>query len=198
MSCCWSSPPASRPPTSPRSSPWRSSGEVSRPEALHGGHPLRLLGQGLLVWHAVEQKKGASRRSGTGWRRTSSTSATGSPWTTSTSSSGGAASRPPPPWWLHALHQAVLHVDDEGHLINVAKARGRGPPSPPWWTTWSRPPSTWAPSSSATATAWPTPRRWPTRWRRMGRGTSSSTIGPVIGAHSGPGTVALFFLGTKR
>ena len=23
-------------------------------------------------------------------------------------------------------------------------------------------------------------------------------IGPVIGAHSGPGTVALFFLGTKR
>ena len=25
-----------------------------------------------------------------------------------------------------------------------------------------------------------------------------NTIGPVIGAHSGPGTVALFFLGTKR
>ena len=25
-----------------------------------------------------------------------------------------------------------------------------------------------------------------------------NNIGPVIGAHSGPGTVALFFLGTKR
>jgi len=23
-------------------------------------------------------------------------------------------------------------------------------------------------------------------------------VGPVIGAHSGPGTLALFFLGTKR
>ena len=25
-----------------------------------------------------------------------------------------------------------------------------------------------------------------------------SEVGPVIGAHSGPGTLALFFLGTKR
>jgi fatty acid-binding protein DegV len=25
-----------------------------------------------------------------------------------------------------------------------------------------------------------------------------SEIGPVIGAHSGPGTLALFFLGTER
>ena len=23
-------------------------------------------------------------------------------------------------------------------------------------------------------------------------------IGPIVGAHSGPGTIALFFLGTKR
>ena len=29
-------------------------------------------------------------------------------------------------------------------------------------------------------------------------GTVTDAMGPVIGAHSGPGTLALFFLGSKR
>ena len=96
----------------------------------------------------------------------------------------------------------ILHVDDEGHLINVAKARGR--------------------KASLQALA--------AKLGELGDGFDNSTvfishgdcladaellrdtlkkeygkdvtlitwIGSVIGAHSGPGTLALFFLGTER
>lgn len=96
----------------------------------------------------------------------------------------------------------VLHVDDEGHLINVAKTRGR--------------------RASIEALAKKT--------LELGEGFDNSTmfishgdcledakyleavlkerygvkevvisyVGAVIGSHSGPGTVALFFLGKNR
>lgn len=96
----------------------------------------------------------------------------------------------------------VLHVDDEGHLINVAKTRGR--------------------RASIEALAKKT--------LELGEGYDNSTmfishgdcledakyleavlkerygvkevvisyVGAVIGSHSGPGTVALFFLGKNR
>lgn len=96
----------------------------------------------------------------------------------------------------------VLHMDDEGHLINMAKARGR--------------------KASLEALA--------RKAAELGAGYDNSTIfishgdciedanylagimkercgakdvvisyvGSVIGSHSGPGTVALFFLGSHR
>lgn len=96
----------------------------------------------------------------------------------------------------------VLHVDDEGHLINVAKTRGR--------------------RASIEALA--------KKALELGEGYNNSTmfishgdcledaqylerilkercgvkevvisyVGAVIGSHSGPGTVALFFLGKNR
>lgn len=96
----------------------------------------------------------------------------------------------------------VLHMDDEGHLINMAKARGR--------------------KASLEALA--------KKAGELGTGYDNSTVfishgdciddanylaglmkerygvkdvvisyvGSVIGSHSGPGTVALFFLGTHR
>ena len=96
----------------------------------------------------------------------------------------------------------VLHMDDEGHLINMAKTRGR--------------------KASIDALA--------KKFAELGRGYDNSTVfishgdcledaqylesvlkqkygvkeviisyvGAVIGSHSGPGTVALFFLGQHR
>jgi DegV family protein with EDD domain len=96
----------------------------------------------------------------------------------------------------------VLHVDDEGHLINVAKTRGR--------------------KASIQALA--------QKAGELGEGFDNSTMfichgdciedaeylaellkekfgvkevfigytGAVIGSHSGPGTLALFFLGKHR
>ena len=94
----------------------------------------------------------------------------------------------------------VLHVDDEGHLINVGKARGR--------------------AASLTAlvdkmeetaidvdTVFISHGDWLADAEKVKAmveerfGTQKvviNHIGPVIGAHSGPGTLALFFLGTQR
>lgn len=101
------------------------------------------------------------------------------------------------------LHiKPILHVDDEGHLVSVSKARGR--------------------SASVRGIA--------EQYSKLAQDLSGGTvfishgdclseaeklanilrdkhgvdakiitdIGPVIGAHSGPGTLALFFVGHKR
>ena len=76
----------------------------------------------------------------------------------------------------------VMHVDNDGHLINVSKARGRKAliwitkaswlpsprleaerlPSVPWWTRWANRPSSRKsrPCSSLTQTAMMMPIRW--------------------------------------
>ena len=96
----------------------------------------------------------------------------------------------------------VLHVDDEGHLINVAKARGRNASltalvdhmeqtaiDPAGQTIFISHGDCLADAEKVAADV---------RKRFGTRDVVINTIGPVIGAHSGPGTVALFFLGTKR
>lgn len=96
----------------------------------------------------------------------------------------------------------IMHVDDEGHLIKVSTARGR--------------------KASLRALADEAQKRGvdlkdqtifishgdceaDARYladimrERFGvRDVLINYVGPVIGAHSGPGTVALFFMGTKR
>jgi len=95
----------------------------------------------------------------------------------------------------------VLHVDNEGHLINMEKARGRR-----------------ASLASLAKKAEATGINLKDQIVFISHGDCIedvellkehvyalgvreivvSYVGPVIGAHSGPGTVALFFLGTER
>ena len=96
----------------------------------------------------------------------------------------------------------VLHVDDEGHLISVAKARGRkaslkalvdkvgelaeNPASQTMFVS----------HSDSLEDAQYVADEVKTRY-----GTKKiiiNSIGPVIGAHTGPGCVALFFTGRHR
>ena len=96
----------------------------------------------------------------------------------------------------------VLHVDNEGHLINVGKARGRAAsiraiaekmkqtasPALEKQTVFISHGDCLEDAETLAAIA-----------REMGAAdVRIGYIGPVIGSHSGPGTLALFFLGTER
>ncbi len=95
----------------------------------------------------------------------------------------------------------VLHVDDEGHLINVSKVRGRKA-------------SLDALVAKMKETAINLTEQVvfishgdcledaqyiEAEARKLGVvDVKIGMIGPVIGSHSGPGTIALFFIGTER
>ena len=96
----------------------------------------------------------------------------------------------------------VLHVDDEGHLIAVSKTRGRKASllalvekmaetadDPAHQTVFI---SHGDCEEDARFVSDEIRRRFGTEDIRI------NYIGPVIGNHSGPGTVALFFLGQPR
>ena len=163
------------------------------------------LGQGLLVWHAVEQKrKGASIEAVRDWVEENKLHLCH--WFTVDDlhflKRGGRISAATAVVGSMLSIKPVLHVDDEGHLINVAKARGRNasltalvdhmeqtaidPAGQPIFISHG--------DCLADAQKVADEVR-----RRMGvKDIVINHVGPVIGAHSGPGTVALFFLGTKR
>ena len=96
----------------------------------------------------------------------------------------------------------VLHVDNEGHLINVSKARGRknsilalvdrmeaSAIEPQKQTVFISHGDCLADAEFLAAEV----------RKRFGiNDITINFVGPVIGAHSGPGTLALFFLGTER
>lgn len=96
----------------------------------------------------------------------------------------------------------VLHMDNEGHLINVGKARGRKASlvslvdhmeetaiDPTSQTVFI---SHGDSEEDAQFVAQEVKRRFGIKTVLV------NFVGPVIGAHSGPGTIALFFLGTHR
>lgn len=96
----------------------------------------------------------------------------------------------------------VMHVDDGGHLVPVSKARGRKSSllalvdqmeataiDPASQTVFI---SHGDCEGDALFVAGEITHRFGTRDIRL------NYVGPVIGNHSGPGTLALFFLGTKR
>lgn len=101
------------------------------------------------------------------------------------------------------LHiKPVLHVDDEGHLINMSKTRGRAAAL-----------SALVDRIAETGTDLEQNAVFISHGdcledaQKVGNeikarlGTKTvvyNNIGPVIGAHAGPGTVALFFWGAKR
>ena len=95
----------------------------------------------------------------------------------------------------------VMHMDDAGTLKNVTKARGRRPRSRPSPSAWPTPRPTRRPDRLHL------PRRLPGRCgvhRRAdpragpGQDIIINYVGPVIGAHTGPGVISIFFVGTHR
>ena len=163
------------------------------------------LGQGLLVWHAVEQKrKGASIEAVRDWVEENKLHLCH--WFTVDDlhflKRGGRISAATAVVGSMLSIKPVLHVDDEGHLINVAKARGRNASltalvdhmeqtaiDPAGQTIFISHGDCLADAQKVADEV----------RRRMGvKDIVINHVGPVIGAHSGPGTVALFFLGTKR
>lgn len=96
----------------------------------------------------------------------------------------------------------VLHVDDEGHLIPVAKVRGRKQSLDALVKRMEE--SAIDPAGQMVFISHGDcleDARYVERQVRERLGVQQvevGYIGPVIGAHSGPGTVALFFLGRHR
>ena len=96
----------------------------------------------------------------------------------------------------------VLHVDNEGHLINVAKARGRKASLNALVDKvgeLAENPASQTMFISHTACAEDAQYVADRVWTKYGvKEIVINSIGPVIGAHTGPGCVALFFMGRHR
>lgn len=101
------------------------------------------------------------------------------------------------------LHiKPVLHVDDEGHLINIGKSRGRAASLKALVDRMEQTATDPAGQTvfishgdcleDAQQVAGLVRERFGTQDIRI------NFVGPVIGAHSGPGTLALFYLGAPR
>jgi DegV family protein with EDD domain len=95
----------------------------------------------------------------------------------------------------------VLHVDDEGHLISMGKARGRAASMKALVDKMAQTAiepekqTIFISHSDCEEDA----RKLAELVReRFGVEAVIGEIGPVIGAHSGPGTLALYFLGKER
>ena len=101
------------------------------------------------------------------------------------------------------LHiKPVLHVDDEGHLISIGKARGR---QASLKALVDRMENTAIDSGSLTVFIshgdCPEDAQTVAEMVKKRFGVQDvyiNYVGPVIGAHSGPGTLALFYMGTDR
>ena len=96
----------------------------------------------------------------------------------------------------------VLHVDDEGHLINVAKARGRKASLDALAKKLSE---TGLPGENDTVFISHGDCIEDVKYlegvlkEKYGiKNVFTYYVGAVIGSHAGPGTMALFFLGSKR
>jgi len=95
----------------------------------------------------------------------------------------------------------VLHVDDEGHLINVGKVRGRRPSLEALIARYDelaidKNGEVYICQADCIEDAEFIKKELS---ERFGANVTIITdIGPVIGLHSGPGTIAIFFLGKNR
>ncbi len=96
----------------------------------------------------------------------------------------------------------VLHVDDEGHLINVSKARGRRASIEALAKKLA---DTGIPGANEIAFIshgdCPEDAAYLEQLLKEKCGVKevvTSYVGAVIGSHSGPGTLALFFMGEKK
>lgn len=96
----------------------------------------------------------------------------------------------------------VLHVDNEGHLINIGKARGRQASLKAlvdkMAQTAVKPEEQTVFISHGDCLEDAQTVANMVKERFGVKEVYINYVGPVIGAHSGPGTVALFYLGTER
>ena len=161
------------------------------------------MGQGLLVWLAAqERKRGQSIEAVRDWVEENKLRLCH--WFTVDDlhflKRGGRISAATAVVGTMLSIKPVLHVDDEGHLISMGKARGRGA-SLTALVDHMEETATDVDTvfishgdclSDAQKVADDVRERFGTK------DIVINNVGPVIGAHSGPGTLALFFLGTKR
>jgi len=163
------------------------------------------LGQGLLIWHCVrEKRKGKTIEEVRDFAERTKGSLCH--WFTVDDLNhlkrGGRVSAATALFGTMLSIKPVLHVDDLGRLINVDKARGRRQSlvaladrmeqlaiDPGHQTVFI---SHGDCLEDAEFLAGEIRRRFGTEDIRI------NYVGPVIGNHSGPGTMALFFLGTSR
>ena len=165
------------------------------------------LGQGLLVWYAARMRQsGKSIEEVRDWAEANKLHLCH--WFTVDDlhflKRGGRVSAATAVVGTMLQVKPVLHVDNEGHLINMAKARGRKAAlkalvdhmeqtaiDPAGQTVFI---SHGDCLEDAQFVAQEVSQRFGIPLERI----VLNEIGPVIGAHAGPGTVALFFLGKER
>ena len=96
----------------------------------------------------------------------------------------------------------VLHVDDEGHLINIGKARGRQSSLKALVDKMEK-----TVTEAGKQTVFISHGDCLEDAKALAQMVKEkfgyddfliNNVGPTIGSHSGPGTLALFFLGEKR
>lgn len=163
------------------------------------------MGEGLLVWHAVQQKRaGLDIDALAAWVEENRLHL--AHWFTVDDLNhlkrGGRVSGAAALVGTMLNIKPVLHVDDEGHLIPVSKVRGRRNSLEELVNhmkeTAVDPASQTVFISHGDA---PQDAEYVAKLVRERLGVTQifiNPIGPVVGTHSGPGTVALFFLATKR
>lgn len=163
------------------------------------------LGQGLLVWHAARLKQAGKSLDEVGdWAEENKLRLCH--WFTVSDlhflKRGGRISPATAVLGTMLSIKPVMHVDDEGHLIKVGTARGRGASLKALVDHMAETAddpgnqvvfiSHGGCLEDARKVAEDVKARFGTKEVVI------NYVGPVIGAHSGPGTVALFFLGSKR
>ena len=163
------------------------------------------LGQGLLVWHAAKLKQAGKSLNEVGdWAEENKLRLCH--WFTVSDlhflKRGGRISPATAVLGTMLSIKPVMHVDDEGHLIKVGTARGRGASLKALVDHMAETAddpgnqvvfiSHGGCLEDAQKVAQDVKARFGTKEVVI------NYVGPVIGAHSGPGTVALFFLGSKR
>ena len=163
------------------------------------------LGQGLLVYLAAkEQEKGGSIEQVRDWAENNKMSVAHQ-FTVNDLfhlKRGGRVSAATAVVGSMLAIKPVLHVDDEGHLINIGKVRGRAASlkalvdameksviDPANQTVFISHGDCW---DDANAVADMVKERFGVKEVLM------NYVGPVIGAHAGPGVVALFYIGKER
>ena len=163
------------------------------------------LGQGLLVWLAAQQRKeGKSIEEVRDWVEANKLSLCHQFTVDDLHflKRGGRISATTAVLGSMLQIKPVLHVDDEGHLINIAKARGRHASLKALVDKMEKTVTEEGKKTvfishgdclkDAETVAEMVRQRFGTQDIRI------NYVGPVIGAHSGPGTLALFYLGTQR
>lgn len=163
------------------------------------------LGQGLLVWLAAQQRKeGKSIEEVRDWVEANKLSLCHQFTVDDLHflKRGGRISATTAVVGSMLQIKPVLHVDDEGHLINIGKARGRHASLKALVDKMEKTVTEEGKKTvfishgdclkDAETVAEMVRQRFGTQ------DICINYVGPVIGAHSGPGTLALFYLGTQR